>query len=296
MRRLKFCVLANCQSGPLSILIERICPTMERVPLPAIHTLDVKKPEVLWGIISQVEVIIHQPISDAFQDLGINALKFKFPTKHYISFPSVYFDGYFPNLMYLRKPSGGTLKGIIGDFHDSRIVKGVICEQSIEIIKNKFIKKHPYDEVLTNINKSLENLSSRESDLDVKITSYIKDNVFKKRLFYVFNHPVNEILIYIASRICEILNQIIIPEGVVSANETPDYLSTTQAALDSSIIPLLESTDSNDLIYATRDHSGAIQKFSIDDFIEKQVEFYNSVEDLENLYEFALAKKIKIGY
>jgi hypothetical protein len=296
MKRLKFCVLANCQTGPLSILIERICPTMERVRLPAIHTLDIKNPKFLWDVISKVEVIIHQPISDSFQELGINALKLKFPNKHYISFPSVYFDGYFPNLMYLRKPSGGTLKGVLGDYHDSRIIEGVISEQSTEVIFNKFVQKHSYEEVLNNINISLKNLSLRENDLDVKITSYIKENVFKKRLFYVFNHPVNEILIFIASRICDILNQKIVPEGIVSANNTPDYLSTTQAALDYSIIPFLESNDSNDSIYSFQDQSGAIQKFSINEFIEKQIDFYHSIVDLENLYEFALVKKIKMGY
>jgi hypothetical protein len=287
-------VLGNCQSGALSLLIECICPTMKRLSLPAIHTLDKKKPEVVWSIVRDVDVVIHQPISDSFQEIGINALKLKFPNKLYISFPSIYFNGYFPNLIYLRKPAGGTLGGRLRDFHDSRIVEGAIFGQSIEEIKNQICKKIPVDKVLTDVNISLENLRKREIGLDVEVTSYIKKNVFKKRLFYVFNHPINDVLIYVAIRICDILKQNVTNERLQLGKNKPDYLAKTQAPLDYSIIQLLDSTVSNDLIYAIRDNSGHVQKWPLINFIETQVDLYRSITDLEKIYNFSLRRNEKL--
>ena len=147
-----FCVIGNCQSNPISIFVEKISPQFKRVLFPAIHLIDLSKLDRIWEILDKVDIIIHQPISDSFGELGIESLMLKYPDKKYVSFPSVYFDGYFPYLGYLRRPAGGTVKGVLGDYHDFRVLEAFLQgkgkKEICAILNSKSSKK-----VIENINR-----------------------------------------------------------------------------------------------------------------------------------------------
>ena len=157
----KFAVIGNSQAGALANIIKQSSCDLELVPVATVHKLDKSKPELFLNILSSVDIIIHQPIGDNFGSLSIERIKEVFPHKTYISFPSVYFDGYFPNLMYLRKPGGGTLAGLIEDYHDRRLVeaslKGMTPEEAVEYI----LFCESQCDVRNEIERSLANLSNR---------------------------------------------------------------------------------------------------------------------------------------
>jgi hypothetical protein len=44
-------------------------------------------------------------------------------------------------------------------------------------------------------------LKMREKSCDVKITQYLEERLWKKRLFFTFNHPKNKLLLYTAKNL-----------------------------------------------------------------------------------------------
>jgi hypothetical protein len=292
---MKFCVIANCQTGPLSAVIQLLCPDFTRVTVPAIHTLDRNNPDVLFRLIDNVDVIIHQPIGVAFRKIAIDEIKNKYPSKKYISFPSIYFDGYFPSLMYLRKPGGGTLQGVLKDYHDGRVVAGVIKGLSQDNILNDMYNVVEKDIIQRDIDKSLQILGAREQGLDISILNFLKENIYKKRMFYVFNHPANDILIYVAEQVCEILGVMPLFEGLELARSRKDYLTGAQAALDCSILPHLATSSDLDVLYATRDKTNE-RIYTREEYVCRQIKQYLEVVDLKEIFDFSIARKKIIGY
>lgn len=62
------------------------------------------------------------------------------------------------------------------------------------------------DEIYKNVENSLNELKSRESVCDVIISDYVEENYNKKELFYVPNHPTNDVMKVITKRLLEHLS------------------------------------------------------------------------------------------
>jgi hypothetical protein len=293
---ISFAVIGNCQASPISNFIASLNSNLKPIKCPPIHTVDKHSPDALYSALSDVDVIVHQPISDSFQKASIREIKKRYPSKTYISFPSIYFNGYFPNLMYLRLPRGGTLKGIIGDFHDRRVVTGVLDGLSdAEIVQKMSEPTYDLDNIAP-INDSLKELRGRESDLDIKVAPLIKESVFEKRLFYVFNHPCNTLLIHVAVSVCEILGIDINKDALNECYQRKDYLTGSQAAIDFSVLQLMKSVDEQNGLFANRQSFNHPIFFTIEEFVKEQASQYRQTPDLEKYYSFALERQKLIGY
>lgn len=293
---ISFAVIGNCQASPISNFITSLSSNLKSVKCPPIHTVDKHSPDALYRAISDVDVIVHQPISDSFQKASINEIKKKYPSKKYISFPSIYFNGYFPNLMYLRVPKGGTLKGIIGDFHDRRVVNGVLDGLNDSEIVQKMREPTCNTDSINLINASLKELSDRESNLDIKVALLIKESVFEKRLFYVFNHPCNLLLIHVAASVCEILGVDINKDALDECYQRKDYLTGSQAAIDFSVLQMMESVNEQNELFANRQSSSDPKFFTIEQFVKLQANQYRQTAELKEYYSFALERQKLIGY
>jgi hypothetical protein len=284
-----FCVIGNCQSNPISIFVEKISPQFKRVLFPAIHLIDLSKLDRIWEILDKVDIIIHQPISDSFGELGIESLMLKYPDKKYVSFPSVYFDGYFPYLGYLRRPAGGTVKGVLGDYHDFRVLEAFLQgkgkKEICAILNSKSSKKV----IENNINNSLERLRVREELLDVKINTFIKNNVFSMKLFHVFNHPSNAVMIYIAQEIVKNLGGELTP--ITTKNEA---LGSVRFPVDSYLIDYFGKNQERSYTLTTSRHNEVV--LNQNEFVEKQLEIYKKTGGLKQLYKYALKRRELIGY
>ncbi|MBM9613218.1 hypothetical protein JWJ90_02845 [Desulfobulbus rhabdoformis] len=292
----KFAVIANCQSSPLSNFIDRLSPSITKKKIPAVHTLDKNKPEELFAQIDDVEIIIHQPIGSSFGELCIDNIKTKFPLKKYISFPSIHFDGYFPNLMYLRLPTGGTLKGTIGDYHDSRLVEAAINNYSTLDTVDMLSRLKNRSEVISEIDISLERLRAKEKFLDINVSEYIRKNLLNRRMFYVFNHPNNEILIYVAKAVYDQLSISIDEKALANCYKVPDYLNKSQAKIDSSVLSIMDSVIKDDELYANRLDPENHQVYTLEEYVDNQLYAYKNISALGDIYNFAIEKRKAIGY
>jgi hypothetical protein len=287
---MKFTVIANCQSGPMANLLMALAPQLKLVKIMPIHLLKTEDRDEFDRAIADVEIVIHQPISSNFREFAIDAVKERFPYKCYLSFPSLYFLGYSPWSMYLRKPTGGTLKGPIGDYHDERVVNAFINGLSVqEAIQRLAIE--PLDTSF--VDKELAKLEQREIGLDVCSVDYLSEHYRDRKLFYVMNHPSNEVMIHVCLQLLDKLGIVVDRECLSIAERRPDYLRTVFSPIDPAVRALsITATDDGDYGVVI---DGNIHKWNTSEFITACFDYYSKVDDMPALYRFASARRIALG-
>lgn len=233
----KFLVYANCQGEGLSkTLLENseFASRYEWVVVPPVQLLKRENiPEILSKTQS-ADLFIYQPISATANrpvELSSNYLiKQVKPGAITISFPSLYFDGYFPHLQELKG-----CKSVLNAVHDYFILYsfsiGLTIEQTIKLIQKEDL--YPENVSIDLCQKSLNNLSMRESQfaVDIVVSEYIRNNYRIIKLFNQFNHPTRAVFKYLSEIILEMigLNEPNINEaGISHLNRitTPIYRST----------------------------------------------------------------------
>lgn len=236
----KFVILANCQGGALAKTLmenKEFASLYECLFIPQIQRLKgADVPDVLRKI-QVADLFIYQPIAIAPQrpvELTSTFLleQVRRGTK-IISFPPIYFDGYFPHLQ--------TLKGYVSALrlvHDYFIAYscsiGLTIAQTIKLIQNENL--YPEGVSMSLVERSLKNLSDREIafNIDIKLSKFISDNYKHEKLFNQFNHPKRAVFKYLAERILERI-------GI----ENP-YINEKRASyLDDIMTPIYKSTYKN---------------------------------------------------
>lgn len=237
MIKKRFSAYGNCQAQALAKTLlesEKFSESFEYLPIDSVHTLHAGEYSKLVDIFQQLDLLLYQPVSEQYHipQLSTSNLLAYLPQHcRSISFPSLYFNGYFPHL--------DTLKGItsiLNLVHDYNIIYAFVLgldeAQTVELISsNKF-----YDQVTSNrlINQSIAELYNREkvNNVNVKLSDYILSNYRKQKLFNQFNHPRRQVFEYLANRVLSILNleetQLLSQqiEGYLDAISTPIYKST----------------------------------------------------------------------
>lgn len=233
----KLVIFANCQCRALAqTLMEnrQFSSTHEWDFLPAVQNLSEQHvPEVLAKV-RAADLFLYQPVSeDPARPAEITSAflceQVK-PSAIALSFPSLYFDGYFPHLQ--------TLKGYISTLylvHDYFIAYacaiGLTVEKTLTLIQSEDL--YPRDVSIRLAEASFNNLAERERefDLDIKITQFLRDNYRREKLFNQFNHPKRPVLKYIAEKILTKIgsqNPLLAEIGPSHMDEimTPIYKST----------------------------------------------------------------------
>ncbi|RED16171.1 WcbI family polysaccharide biosynthesis putative acetyltransferase [Parasphingopyxis lamellibrachiae] len=228
---MKLMVYANCQAGPVSSLLGLANSDLEIIRCPAVHTLTSSDIPRIQQLVEACDVIVHQPISDNFGPLATEMLKNEYPTKTFVSFPSIYFRGLFPYLSYLRVPDAGTLTGPFSEYHDLRIVAAFLAGLSIEettIILSQGDGDHrPFFEAC------LSESRSKEATTDIKVMDIVKDRLRGGDPFFTYNHPPNSVLWHVAEQVLKILELPIREQFSVPKMQ---YLGENRAAIPNSLL------------------------------------------------------------
>jgi hypothetical protein len=212
MNQPKILYYGNCQVGAVSNTLG----LSQFIKLIACWECDNMSNEEFLGHIRQADIIITQPINNDYK--GKNYLSTEYivkncreDTKIFI-FPSIYFEFYYPDLMYkvlddgshLNEPSAYHYKCVIENYE-----KGLdfILENYTD---NKNYKS--YDELLDIAERSIKELKRREELMDdyivinpavktIKVSDYIRQNYRDRLLFYSMNHPTLFVIQYVAEKI-----------------------------------------------------------------------------------------------
>ena len=171
-------------------------------------------------IINKCNVIITQPINDAYRDVDYLStsyiIKNKKPDCKLIIFDSCHFDFYYFDLTYkhfnndvLHKPS---------DYHYHKMIECYNNNHSIEYYVTNFVNNldlKSSEELETIAQNSLNELQNRNkknkekyNDKNIYLIEtydYIKNNYKKKLLFYSMNHPTKYVIQFICEKIIDIL-------------------------------------------------------------------------------------------
>lgn len=236
----KFVVFANCQSRALAKTLLENKEFSSRYLwdyVPPVQSLNDSHIHEVLTKVRETDLFIYQPIAKSPNrpmELTSNFLlgQIKEGGKT-ISFPSIYFDGYFPHLQTLK----GTVS-VLNLVHDYFIVYACAIGLSEKKCISLINRDDLYPETLSRqlAEQSLQKLKDREiaEGIDIAVSDFIAENYIRNKLFNQFNHPKREVFKYIA-------------EGILAKTGMTDcYINITgDSHLDMIMTPVYRSTYKN---------------------------------------------------
>jgi Polysaccharide biosynthesis enzyme WcbI len=201
----KIVIIGNCQAPFLeSAFMMYSNAIVSRVP--PVYNLTEQDQEEIEKTLSSADVIFAQRITENYPVhwLRTNDIKSKF--NNVITWPNIYFDGYFPDIQYIYKPNIGKVIGPLEDYHPMLLHNGFKAGKTVSEVAKIYTDPSFFSFYQDPISKSLDALKMRESDTDVSISDFIENNISQRKLFYTVNHPKNELLFELASRIAKTAN------------------------------------------------------------------------------------------
>lgn len=226
--RMKVLVYANCQSTAIGMMLGRLLDA-EIIKVPAVQNIPLGEKQAFMAKVAEAGIVVHQPIGAGFV-ASTDELRDTFPDKTFVSFPSVYFAGLFPQVCGLKHFEYGTINGPLVAYHDARIARSFLRGHTIAECISGLNEHDP--SLLAHFDPMFAEAETREAELDVQCMDIVRDEFRNQQLFYTFNHPTNFLLFGIASRIARVLGKT--PTSSVEDFPKP-FLNGTIAAVPSTI-------------------------------------------------------------
>jgi hypothetical protein len=271
----KLSVFANCQANPLASTLNMICPEIEIIRCPPVHTIAKDSAPEILRLISEADIIIHQPIGKHFGVISSDALRAELPVKTFLTFPSIYFSGLFPQLGYLRLPSGESLVGPLGEYHDMRIVlafqKNIPARECVNFISED---DSCYQEYFV---EALSESRKREASTDIPIMDTIEASLPERPCLYTFNHPDNLILHHIAITALELLG---LPINKSQRPRVRPFLDNVIAAIPRRVSQMLGAS------WTRNYYSYQGEQLHISEIVQSFYTVYSGVPNFSSLVEF----------
>lgn len=276
---MKKCLLyGNCQAEAMKFhfsKIERFNDKYEFQQIKPVHLLTSEDIPELLKKIEETDLFIHQPVSDKYKglkELGSNFLKSKMKNGSVaLSFPSIYFKGYNPEMIGLKNFNKTNYQGPFSYYDGQLMLEVFKGDKNVQSLIDKFNSADYFSEkeVKEAFESSLNMLKQREQELDLTVTDIIERNFQKKKLFHVFNHPSITIISELMSKI---LNHLGIEHEQIKGADT---LSRTSYPVYNSIYHHLGFQFDNVHVYKIDN-----KNYSAEAYIELIIEFVENNEDL----------------
>lgn len=198
-------VFGNCQAAAIAAILADHEPFFDRFEITrtrAVHVLQPDEREKLLADAAECDLLIHQPVSDAYQPAStarlISVLN---PLAEAVSFPVCWFDAYFPDMTYLNS-SGGKATTDLFDYH-SRVFffayrAGMTTDEATSLYSDDLASPSTLEAI---VRRNLQALAKREEQLSVKISGFIERNYRDKCLFFTINHPTGHLLYFVVDAI-----------------------------------------------------------------------------------------------
>lgn len=202
---------SNCQYRGLDYFLQKTIPGIKKTHIEN-YTFIKQKKELPIDILREADIFIYQPLdkkhgiysTDAsIENNIISYLPLKCKT---ISFPYIYNS----SLWILIKPAN--IDGFIGNYSD---MDKYINRKPIEHLKQKGCSLNEVLQMYSEgkidfdfenrFNNSIDILKEKEKITDVKISTFIEENIRKHKLFLTQNHPTTCIFVHCVNQILSIL-------------------------------------------------------------------------------------------
>ena len=278
-----FTVFANCQSTAIAktLLENREFNQKYRyVPIKPVQLLRDDDAHKVCSIAKEVDLFIYQPIKSTPRRpetlTSLYLLNQLSRTAVSVSFPSIYFDGYFPHLQSLN---GWVAKlNLVHDYFIAYLSsKKFLVSDICSILQNDNL--YPKELSISLFNRAVNELENREinENIDIHVSSFIKENHKTSKLFNQFNHPKRKVIRFVAE---SILSKIDIDNFLIS-EEGPSHLDEIVTPIYRSTFKNLELNFHEDFeLYSTLKNKEMLQKEVVSEFYD----FYNK-QDPEKIKE-----------
>jgi acetyltransferase-like isoleucine patch superfamily enzyme len=206
MEKIKVVIVANCQVRPLALLIEMMNKDIDVTKVAVVHLLTSEQEDEYSSFFNEADIIIAQIVQPNYpcEFVRTEQLRKRYGKK-VKTIVNIFYEGDTPYLKNLKKDQKADNQPF-GDYHFPLVFdnwrSGKEISSAVSALEKQNLSKN-----LQISKSSLLELKKREEDADVIISDYLINNN-KKRLFYTFNHPTNDLLIEYAARI---LNYLKIP-------------------------------------------------------------------------------------
>ena len=209
----QLCIIyANCQNRLIATYLQRSHYFNQKYIIRRfpVHLLIARNKNIPDRELQQAKLFIYQPVKDIHGKHSTNYIISKLPKDcRLISFPSLYFLGYFPQ--FCKNPVNHIIEpnhcaGVIphGDTNIiSMLERGKSTPEIIRELSNPDFYTSEF--LQSNLNKTLAELRKRELQLDVKISDFIKNNFQNYYLFYTQNHPTDLVGMWVVNQILKLL-------------------------------------------------------------------------------------------
>lgn len=199
----------NCQAEPLRRLLRDSGSFPFRsITIPPVHLISKSEVAKLKALIPRTALFVHQEIRNNYRGLTADSnslLDALPPTARSISFPVSYFKGFHPFQVYVRDSTGMNIGAPITEYHDLRFIWAAAQKWDLERGYDWIQNFGPdANRILAFAESSLNELRTREVNLDVKLSPFIDLSSYKD--FHAVNHPSNRLLAAQADQILELLN------------------------------------------------------------------------------------------
>ena len=222
----KYTIIANCQGIKLNTFLNSnkyFSKNYKLVHLKPIQTVTKQEIDNFYKIIQQIDLIIMQPISDNYKNYHkystSSILKNVKKECVVIMFPSMYFTGYYPNIIHDNISSINIMvhdKNIIKIFIDSEnkqrfVKKCIYMINSRHFYSKEYIKKNIKDSINNLLERELNAIKKYNPKFFIKLSKFISNNHMKNILFTSLNHETKYMYRYLSDQILDKLNIKITP-------------------------------------------------------------------------------------
>lgn len=234
-----FTVYANCQGNAIAKTLLENSDFSARYQLEAINPVQTLTSDNINDVAekaSKADLFIYQPIkstpnrpTELSSDYLLSILK---SSSTHISFPAMYFDGYFPHLQTMHGR-----QSVLSLVHDYIVaycsLKKLDVQDTLRLIRSSTLYSNDLSNELCE--QSLQNLEKREhaSNIDIRLSGFIRNNFRKLKLFNQFNHPTRALFVHLANEI------------FTSIGYENQYSNITTEYLDDIKTPIYRSTHAN---------------------------------------------------
>jgi hypothetical protein len=193
--------IGNCQAQALESLSGHLGLPIEVVTLPAIFHLEAFAEPATWERIASCDFVFNQRVSADYpiEFARPAVLRERLGTRA-ISWPNVYFDGYFPGIEYIYSHTG-KIVGPLADYHLDFVRSAWAHGVPVDTLEQSFLSGRLAQQFRTAADRSLAHLRQRESGLDVRMSDWIAGRWRYAKLLHVMNHPGNPALLELLTRL-----------------------------------------------------------------------------------------------
>ncbi|WP_445357717.1 WcbI family polysaccharide biosynthesis putative acetyltransferase [Microbulbifer sp. ANSA002] len=203
----KFSVYANCQSVALAKTLlsdQGFSSVYKLVEIKPVHTLDSTDINDTLNKVRDLDLFIYQPFGGrGVKELSSESVVTKLPENCIsLSFPPLYFDGYFPQLEMLPG-----IQSPLNLVHDFFILKFYLDGYSEALCKERLLSENLIEETkaVNYYERSIERLYNREkiNSIDLPVSDFIRTNSRSYKLFNQFNHPRKPVFEFLKNNILD---------------------------------------------------------------------------------------------